>query len=150
MKAAAVFMLAVFASPATAQSVAGIRFGDTLESVQSRYSGSYAPIEGRPGASFITRADGHIWFCNERVTSMQERVGRDLHVFTDLVVELTARHGDPDWLARNVQTVSGEISTLEAKWRLSDYTLSIGYLYNVGQLDVTRTYSIEDTCTRTP
>lgn len=138
---------ALLATAAAAQSVEGIHFGETLDSVRTRYSGNYAPIDGSAGSSFINRPDGYIWFCNERVTSMQERIGSDLHVFMDSVVELTEQYGEPEWLARNVQTRSGEISTLEAKWRLAGYSLAIGYLFNAEKLDVTRTYSTPDTCT---
>lgn len=146
MKAITSLLIALLATPTAAQSVAGVRFGDALEEVRGNYGGNYAPIHGTPGASFLTRPDGFIWFCHERVTSMQERVGRDLHVFTDLVVENTVNYGEPEWLARNVQTTSGEISTLEAKWSMDGYDLSIGYVYAGAGLDVTRTYTMPDTC----
>ncbi len=146
MKILTGLLVALVASPAAAQSVAGVQLGDTLESVRPRYAGNYTTIQGKPGASLINREGGYILFCNERVTAMQERVGRDLHVFTDMIVEGTAAYGEPTWVSRNVQSTSGEISTLEARWQFDGYRYAVGYLYGLGALDVTRSYTVPDTC----
>jgi hypothetical protein len=112
------FALAALNDPVTI--FTGVQIGDSPEEVARVLSGQLTDISGKPGSQMYFGQDGHVLFCNGRAVSIQRKVGRDLHAYTDSVQDKTAELGEPTMNARHYRTASGEISTLGAEWEIGE------------------------------
>lgn len=133
------------ASPAAAQVIPGIEIGQAKAEAIATFGGCGAvPITGQPGVEIATRPDGHVTFCNGRITSIQRKIGTNLHAFTDMVGDLTRDHGEPIYITGHYRASTGEISTLDARWDYPDDQRrhAIGMIYSGTTLDVTKTISL--------
>lgn len=98
----------------------GVEIGDSPQEVARVMSGTLSDISGKPGSQIYLGQDGHVLFCNGRAVSIQRKIGRDLHAYTDSVQDKTAELGEPTMNARHYRTASGEISTLGAEWEIGE------------------------------
>lgn len=130
-------------SPASAQSLFGLRLGDTEAQAVQRFGGRTVPLTGRPGASMMSDQRGFVSLCNGVVTGLQENIGTDLHAFTDTLADNLAKYGDPIYQPTHARTASGEFSILNADWLFDGFKMTVGYLWNGEKLSVTRSYYAE-------
>lgn len=110
--------LAAFNDPVTI--FTGVEIGDSPQEVARVMSGTLSDISGKPGSQMYFGQDGHVLFCNGRAVSIQRKVGRDLHAYTDSVQDKTADLGEPTMTAHHYRSAAGEISTLSAEWDIGE------------------------------
>lgn len=140
-------MLAMLALIALADPVTifpGIQIGDTPQEVARIIDGQLIDMRGQPGSQLYNGREGHVLFCDGKAVSIQKRIGRDLHAYTDSVQDRTADYGEPTMDARHYRTPSAEISTIGAEWEIGENIhYSLGVLVNGdGLIEVTEQLAV--------
>lgn len=144
MKAVAIAIAALaLSTPAGAQSIYGLRLGDSEAKAVQYFRGQQGEVLGRPGASIISNERGFVSLCNGVVTGFQETIGNDLHAFTDTLKDNIALHGEPEYKPAHYRTSSGELSTFDANWYFAGYKMTIGFLWSGDSLSVTLSFYAE-------
>lgn len=122
----------------------GVEIGDSPQEVARVMSGTLSDISGKPGSQIYLGQDGHVQFCNGRAVSIQRKIGRDLHAYTDSVQDKTNEIGEPTMTARHYRTASGEVSTLGAQWEIGENVVySFGAMVTAnGPVEVTEQLAV--------
>ena len=125
----------------------GVNLGDNEASVQAIFpSARIVDVVGKPGLRFLTTRDGTVAFCYGNVSSVQRKIGSDIHAYTDSVQDRIPRYADPMTLTAHYRTSFGETSTVESVWSFSEnreYKLGL-IVTEDGPVDVTETFLVND------